>query len=120
MGDGKIITLNESDAKMAQAIRESTKLKPKRSYRVKLINLVDFAQAIWHVRDELYLELKIYLFNSEFEPVQLVAPFTFESKGKRDETFQNEEKLTDFANGVIVAQMAGIDPNLNTDNFKKL
>jgi hypothetical protein len=91
----------------------------KRSYRVKLIDLADDAQAIWHVRDDKYLELKIFGFNSKDEPVQFVAPFSFESEEKRNETYENTEKLTDFANAVFVTQMANIDPELNTDNFKK-
>lgn len=117
MQDGKIVTLNGSDARMAEAIREAGK-KVKRSYRVKLIDLADDAQAIWHVRDDKYLELKIFGFNSKDEPVQFVAPFTFESEEKRDETYNNTEKLTDFAKAVFVTQMANIDPELNTDNFK--
>jgi hypothetical protein len=89
-------------------------------YRVKLINLADYAQAVWHVRDETYLELKLYGFNSQNEPVQFVAPFAFENEGKRNEVFQDDAKLIDFANAVFVTQMATIDPDLNTEKFKTI
>ena len=87
-------------------------------YRVKLINLPDYAQAVVHVRDELYLEMKIYGYNSLDEPVQFVAPFAFSSEQARNETFENVEKLTDFAKSVFYTQMIQIDPALNLENFK--
>lgn len=91
--------------------------KPK-SYRVKLLDLPDFAQAVWHVRDDKYLELKLFGFNSDGDEVQLVAPFAFESEQIRDEVYQDTEKLTNFAKAVFVTQMANIDPQLDTINFK--
>jgi hypothetical protein len=91
-----------------------------RVHRVKLLNLADLAQAVWSIRDEAVAELKIYLFDSEGGQVQLFAPFQFPDQETRDLVFKNDEKLTDFANAVIVGQMAGIDPKLNTDNFKKV
>jgi hypothetical protein len=90
-----------------------------KSNRVKLLNLADFAQAVWHKRGENYLELKLYGFDSQDKEVQFVAPFTFDSEEARDETFSNDEKLTDFANAVFVTQMLNIDPELDTQNFKK-
>ena len=93
-------------------------VKDEKSYRVKLLNLADYAQAVWHVRDEKYLELKLYGFDSRGEAVQFVAPFAFESEDKRNEVFQDDVKLIDFANAVFVTQMATIDPDLNTNNFK--
>ena len=93
-------------------------VKDDKSYRVKLLNLADYAQAVWHVRDEKYLELKLYGFDSKGEAVQFVAPFAFETEEKRNEVFQDDVKLTDFANAVFVTQMATIDPDLNTNNFK--
>lgn len=93
-------------------------VKDEKSYRVKLLNLADYAQAVWHVRDEKYLELKLYGFDSKGEAVQFVAPFAFESEEKRNEIFQDDVKLTDFANAVFVTQMATIDPELNINNFK--
>lgn len=92
--------------------------KAKNSYRVKLLNLADYAQAVWHVRDEKYLELKLYGFDSKGEAVQFVAPFAFETEEKRNEVFADDVKLIDFANAVFVTQMAQIDPELNTNNFK--
>jgi len=97
-----------------------TSRENKNSYRVKLLNLVDFAQAVWHIRDEKYLELKLYGFDSKNEPVQFVAPFAFESEEQRNEVFADDVKLIDFANAVFSTQMATIDPELNTDKFKKL
>lgn len=91
---------------------------PEKNYRVKLLNLADFAQAVWHVRDEKYLELKLYGFDSKSEAVQFVAPFAFETEEKRNEVFADDVELTDFAKAVFVTQMAQIDPELNTDNFK--
>lgn len=91
---------------------------PEKNYRVKLLNLADYAQAQWHVREDKYLELKLYGFDSKDEAVQFVAPFAFESEEKRNEIFQDDVKLTDFANAVFVTQMAQIDPELNTNNFK--
>lgn len=93
-------------------------VKDEKSYRVKLLNLADYVQAQWHVRDEKYLEIKLYGFDSKGGEVQLVAPFTFESEEKRNEVFNDDVKLTDFANAVFVTQMATIDPQLNTNNFK--
>lgn len=89
-------------------------------HRVKLINLEDLAQAVWSIREETLAELRIYLFDSEGGQVQLLAPFHFPDQETRGKVFENDEKLTEFANAVIVAQMAKIDPNLNTDKFKKL
>lgn len=93
---------------------------PKRpsNYRVKLLDLPDFAQAVWHVRDEKLLELKVYGFNSLHEAVELIAPFAFESETKRDEAYFNTEKLEQLSKWVFVTQMALIDPELNTINFK--
>lgn len=92
---------------------------PREKYRrVRLLDLPNYAQAVWHVRDEKYLELKLYGFDSKGEAVQFVAPFAFESEEKRNEVFQDDVKLTDFANAVFVTQMAQIDPELNTNNFK--
>ena len=93
-------------------------VRDEKSYRVKLLNLADYAQAVWHVRDEKYLELKLYGFDSKGEAVQFVAPFAFETEEKRNEVFADDVKLTDFANAVFVTQMAQIDPELNTNNFK--
>lgn len=93
-------------------------VKYDKSYRVKLLNLADYAQAVWHVRDEKYLELKLYGFDSKGEAVQFVAPFAFETEEKRNEVFADDVKLTDFANAVFITQMATIDPDLNTNNFK--
>ena len=92
---------------------------PREKYRrVRLLDLPDYAQAVWHVRDEKYLELKLYGFDSKGEAVQFVAPFAFETEEKRNEVFADDVKLTDFANAVFVTQMATIDPDLNTNNFK--
>jgi hypothetical protein len=87
-------------------------------YRVKLLNLPDYAQAVVHVRDELYIEMKLYLYNSVDEHIQFVAPFAFDTREARDQTFANDERLTEFAKSVIYAQMVSIDPSLNLDNFK--
>lgn len=99
---------------------KEVKLLLAKCYRVKLLNLEDYAQAVWCIRDEKYLELKLYGFDSKNEAVQFVAPFAFESEEKRNEVFKDDVKLTDFANAVFVTQMATIDPDLNTDKFKKL
>lgn len=88
-------------------------------YRVKVFDLDDKAQAVWSYIDETKLDLKIYLFDSEGGQVQLFAPFQFENQEARDAVFQSDEKLFEFANAVIVAQMAKIDPDLNLDKFKK-
>lgn len=87
--------------------------------RVKLINLPDSAQAVVHVRDETHMEMTIYGYNSDKQPVQLIAPFSFESKKSRDDVFYRQDgKLKEFAKSVFLAQMAVIDPKLNLDNFK--
>lgn len=91
-----------------------------KAHRVKLINLEDLAQAVWSVENENQAHLRIYLFDSEGGQVQLYAPFQFPDQQTRDAVFANDEKLTDFANAVIVGQMASIDPNLNTDKFKTI
>ena len=92
--------------------------QPRENYRrVRLLDLPDYAQAVWHVRDELYLELKLYGFNSKNEPVQFVAPFAFENQYQRNETFKNDAKLADFAKAVFKTQMATIDPDLDLKNF---
>jgi len=88
--------------------------------RVKLINLPDSAQAVVHTRDDSHLEMCVYGYDSEAKPVQLVAPFSFESRGTRDEVFANDDRLADFAKAVFSIQMAKIDPELNTNNFKTL
>ncbi len=90
-----------------------------RAHRVKLINLEDFTQAVWHKENENEMFARVHLFDSKNKEVNLFAPFMFESRETRDAVFANDEKLTEFANAVIVAQMAKIDPNLNTDKFKK-
>jgi len=104
----------------AKDVIQFTARQNRNSYRVKLLNLADFAQAVWHVRDKTYLELKLYGFDSKNEPVQFVAPFAFESEEKRNEVFEDDVKLIDFANAVFSTQMATINPELNTDKFKKL
>jgi hypothetical protein len=86
--------------------------------RVKLLELPDSAQAIVHVRDDAHLEITVYGYSSNYLEVQFVAPFAFESKKSRDEAFANDDKLADFAKAIFITQMVGIDPNLNTDNFK--
>lgn len=91
-----------------------------RPQRVKLINLPDEAQAVAHIRDDKYMQLTIYGYDSKEQPVQFVAPFAFDSEESRDEAFNNEQKLKDFANAVFITQMANIDPELNTENFKQL
>lgn len=88
--------------------------------RAKLFNLPDLAQAVVSLIDGSKLDLKIYMFDSEGAQVQLFAPLHFENQQARDAVFANDEKLIDFANAVIVAQMAKIDPELNIDKFKKL
>jgi len=88
--------------------------------RVKLINLPDSAQAVVHTRDDNHLEMCAYGYDSREKPVQLVAPFSFESRGTRDEVFANDDRLAEFAKAVFSIQMAKIDPELNTNNFKNL
>ena len=105
--------------------KDAPAAKPKKfigekAHRVKLIILEDLAQAVWASLDENMAELRIYLFDSEGGQIQLYAPFQFPDQQIRDTVFANDEKLTEFANAVIVAQMAKIDPNLNTDKFKKV
>jgi len=92
--------------------------QPRENYRrVRLLDLPDYAQAVWHVRDEVYLELKLYGFNSKNEPVQFVAPFAFENEAKRNGVFKNDAKLIDFAKAVFKTQMTTIDPDLDLKNF---
>jgi hypothetical protein len=96
------------------------KIIKNRPLRVKLIDLPDEAQAVAHIRDEKYMQMTIYGYDSKEQPVQFVAPFAFNSEASRDEAFNNEEKLRDFANAVFITQMANIDPELNTENFKQV
>lgn len=98
-------------------IKVDTVVLPALTKRVKLLDLPDYAQAVWHVRDEVYLELKLYGYNSINEPVQFVAPFAFDSEEKRNETFRNDAKLMDFAKAVFKTQMSQIDPYLDLKNF---
>ena len=98
-------------------IKVDTVILPALYRRVRLMNLPDYAQAVWHVRDEVYLELKLYGFNSKNEPVQFVAPFVFENEDKRNLTFKNDAKLIDFAKAVFITQMSNIDPECDTKNF---
>ena len=102
---------------MAKIRKIGAAILPARHRRVKLLDLPDYAQAVWHVRDEVYLELKLYGYNSKNEPVQFVAPFSFESEEQRNETFRNNAKLTDFAKAVFKTQMSQIDPDLDLKNF---
>jgi hypothetical protein len=102
---------------------ESEKLKKfigEKIHRVKLLNLEDLAQAVYSLMGAKQLELKIFLFDSEGGQVQLFAPFQFETTKTRNIVFADDEKLINFANAVIVSQMANIDPELNTDKFKIL
>jgi len=86
--------------------------------RVKLIDLPDSAQAVVHIRDTTHLEMTVYGYTSKGESGQLIAPFSFESEESRDAAFANDLKLADFAKAIFMTQMAVIDPELNTDNFK--
>lgn len=96
-----------------------TVVKPENILRVKLLNLPDQAQAVVHLDSENFMQMTVYGYDSKNEPVQLVTPFTFQSDEQRDLLFANEEKLTDFAKGIFLTQMAVIDPELNTDKFIK-
>jgi len=116
----RIGTVGHNGNKFTGVAEKPKKFIGEKIHRVKLINLEDLAQAVISVQGENQAELKIYLFDSEGGQIQLLAPLQFPSQETRDTVFADDEKLTEFANAVIVAQMAKIDPNLNTDKFKKL
>lgn len=89
-------------------------------YRVKLLDLPMGLQAVWHKRDEQYMQLSLYGYDSKNKPVQFVAPFTFDTEISRDEMFNDSIKLQEFSRSVFITQMAKIDPELNTEKLKTI
>ena len=114
MAKGKKITIPEINIISADGRNKGAQ----RPRRVKLLDLPDSAQAVAHTRDEEYLQINVYGYDSENKPVQFVAPFAFSGSEARDKAFADDVKLADFAKAVFVTQMANIDPNLDTKNFQ--
>lgn len=100
-------------------IKYSEFLERKNPLRVKLINLVDQAQAVARKIGDNKLIIEIFGYDSKNNPVEIEAPFTFESIESRDWAFDDDKIIKNFASSVFMVQMANIDPDLNTDNFKQ-
>lgn len=94
-------------------------LPPEKSFRAKLIELPDYAQALVYKKDTTDLTMTIFSHDSNNRPIELIAPFAFESEESRNLVFEQNERLRDFACSVIVAQMPGIDPAFNIENFNQ-